>query len=74
MTTLPSLVLQTSLTLNEITFEIYAHRALCDEEVMRAVAFYIIEHRRLVKGVTYKVFTTLGEEGEAGLRVERASE
>lgn len=60
-TRLPS-PLQTRVKFNEITFDIYAYRELTDKEATHAVALYIVERRTLVNGITYRVFSRLGQE------------
>jgi hypothetical protein len=55
---------QTKIQKDAVVFEIYAYRKLTTIEIDREIAFYIIDHKPLRRGKTYRVFSSLGEPGE----------
>jgi hypothetical protein len=44
-----------------VAFEIYAYRSLTNAEIDREIALFIISHHRFKPGMTYKIFSRIGQ-------------
>ena len=71
---MPLATLQARAQLAEVTFEIYAYRALTEQEAKLAIAAYMVEHPEgFVQGVTYTIFSNIGRDDDEPAKAEIAT-